>query len=107
VEAPRRYGLIRVIAFILKLLAWLALLVGVGSAIALLVMPANATGGASSLLGAIRSFGFASSLLLGALWFVQFYAFGAILSLLLDIEENTRALAAVPSSSSTGLATRY
>ncbi|MGQ9492004.1 MAG: hypothetical protein ACUVR4_12520 [Anaerolineae bacterium] len=92
-NVPRKYGLLRAIAFILKLLAWLVLLAGI-------------IGGFAGLLGgsplarnfnlpeALPIIGGAGLLFLCVVWFVQLFAFGSILSLLIDIEENTRAIAA-------------
>ncbi len=89
----RRYQILRVIAFILKLLAWLAL---GGAVIALLVglpsfLSASARGAPwyeiapwAAMLGLP---------VFGIVWFIQLFAIGSILSLLINIEENTRALA--------------
>ncbi len=94
-KVARKYGLVRAIAFILKLLAWLLLLLFIAGAIfgaTLLGRPGY------SFLPAWLGTGTAvASLITGILWFVPLYALGSVLSLLLDIEENTRALAAYPS----------
>jgi len=84
-----KYGLVRAIAFILKLLAWLALIAGVITAIAV-----SSGGSATGFLQTVRSLGLVAGLVVGIIWFVQLFAFGSILSLLVDIEENTRQLAA-------------
>lgn len=90
----RRYGIVRVIALVLKALGIVALAAGlILAAIALL------SGGDNPVLQAIKSMGAIVSLLLGVIWFVQLFAFGSILSLLVDIEENTRELAAEPTGS--------
>ncbi len=90
-KVPRKYGLVRVIAFILKLLAWIALIICVAGAIFGITLFNRPTPflspsilGTSTLVGAI---------LIGLLWFIPLYAFGSVLTLLLDIEENTRTLA--------------
>ncbi len=90
-KVARRYGLVRVIAFILKLLAWIALIVCIAGAIFGVTLFSRPTPflspsilGTSTLIGAI---------LIGLLWFIPLYAFGSVLTLLLDIEENTRTLA--------------
>ena len=91
---PRKYQVLRIIAFILKLLAWLMLL---GALIAVIVaLPAflSASGRGApwyevAPLGALLGLP-----IFGVVWFVQFFALGSILSLLINIEENTRALAA-------------
>jgi hypothetical protein len=74
----------------LKLLAWLALLVGIIGAIVSL----------ASLPQLLKVVGLVTALLVGIGWFVQLYAFGSILALLMDIEENTRLLAARSAASS-------
>lgn len=93
-KVARKYGLVRAIAFILKLLAWLLLLLFIVGA----VFGATLLGRAgNSLLPAWLGTGTAvASLIAGILWFVPLYALGSVLSLLLDIEENTRALAVYP-----------
>lgn len=91
---PRKYQVLRLIAFILKLLAWLMLL---GALIAVIVaLPAFLSASARGApwyevapLGALLGLP-----IFGVAWFVQFFALGSILSLLINIEENTRALAA-------------
>jgi hypothetical protein len=87
-NGSQKYGLVRAIAFILKLLAWLALIAGVIAAIA-----AAAGGSGPGLLQVMRSLGMVVGPIVGIVWFVQLFAFGSILSLLVDIEENTRQLA--------------
>lgn len=91
-SVQRKYGLLRAIAFVLKLLAWLVLLAGI-------------IGGFAGLLGgsvfardvnlpaALPIVGSAVLMFACVIWFVQLFAFGSILSLLIDIEENTRAMA--------------
>ncbi len=90
---PRRYGLVRAIAFILKLLAWVVLVACVAGGI---------FGGFSApSLGLPAWLGTGTviaALLTGLFWFVPLYGFGSILSLLLDIEENTRALSEYPTT---------
>lgn len=90
-NASQKYGLVRAIAFILKLLAWLALLAGVVAAI----VSGNA-GNAPGALKVLSSLGLIIGPVVGIVWFVQLFAFGSILSLLVDIEENTRQLTAEP-----------
>lgn len=101
-NVTRRYGLVRAIAWILKLLAWLVLVAGVVGAIFGVTLLGRTTA-LSFLPAAMLSTGtLAASLLVGILWFFPLYAFGSILSLLLDIEENTRALATYSTSAGTG-----
>jgi hypothetical protein len=87
---PRKYGLVRAIAFILKLLGWVILIAcivaGIFGGVTLFSAPSlglPAWLGTGTIMVAV---------LTGLFWFVPFYGFGSILSLLLDIEENTRAL---------------
>lgn len=90
-SSPQRYGIIRAIAFVLKLLAWVALAIGL-----LVAIFSAFSGGGPSFMQVARSLGLVVGPLVGIVWFVQLYAFGSILSLLVEIEENTRALAAQP-----------
>lgn len=87
-NGSQKYGLVRAIAFILKLLAWLALVAGVLAAVA-----AGVSGSGPGIVQAVRSLGMVVGPVIGIVWFVQLFAFGSILSLLVDIEENTRQLA--------------
>jgi len=92
-SVPRRYVVVRAIAFVLKLLAWLALLGGVLAAVGALLLTNNAPGSLSNVMTIIRSAGLIAGPVVGIVWFVQLFAFGSILSLLVHIEENTRTLA--------------
>lgn len=86
-----RYGLLRFIAGAIRVLGWLVLILAIALAIIVL------TGvGIGDLSAAARSAGTGVTLLVGIVWWVQLIAFGSVLSLLIDIEENTRALAAQP-----------
>jgi hypothetical protein len=84
---PRNYNLLRLIASILKVLAWVALVLAVIGIIVAL---------AANLPGVLKLVGVVTALLVGIGWFVQLYAFGSILALLVDIETNTRMLASNP-----------
>lgn len=92
-NVPRKYGLLRAVALILKLLAWLALLFGVVGAIASLTTLGGLLPQSLNLPAWLPGAGSAGILLICVVWFVQLFAFGSILSLLIDIEENTRAMA--------------
>jgi hypothetical protein len=91
-EMPRRYRVLWIIALVLKVLAWVAL---AGSVLALLIgvpslIAATARGAPwYEILPAGMMLGFP---IFGIVWFVQLYAIGSILSLLIDIEDNTRTL---------------
>jgi hypothetical protein len=93
-NVSRKYHILRLLAFVLKLLAWVTL---IGAIVAVIVaLPAFLS---ASARGApwyeVAPWGAMLSLpIIGIVWFVQFFAFGSILSLLIQIEENTRALAA-------------
>ncbi len=88
-NVPRKYGLLRAIGTIMKVLAWIILVVGIVAAIVGLISLGSSTGLTRSLAYA----GVIGAPLLSIVWFVQLYAFGSILSLLIDIEESTRAMA--------------
>jgi 1,4-dihydroxy-2-naphthoate octaprenyltransferase len=88
-NASRKYGLLRTIAFVLKVLAWVVLAVGL---IGMLVSLAR-TGSPDPLGRALASLAAIILPVTGIVWFVQLFAIGSILSLLVDIEENTRLLA--------------
>lgn len=83
------HRLVRPIAFFLKLLAWLALLVGIIAAIVIL---------AARIPGTLKLIGLVTAWLVCIGWFVQLYLSGSVLSLLMDIENNIHLLAAPPSS---------
>jgi hypothetical protein len=86
-NVPRKYGLVRAIAFILKLIAVIVLLIGIAALVGLLI------GGNQLQLPRWLTLGGSVAAPLAALLiFVQLYAFGSILSLLVRIEENTRAM---------------
>lgn len=89
----RRYGLVRAIAFVLKLLGWIALVLGIVSAILVLT---NLNANAPAFVRVLGSVGLVAGPLIGIIWWVQLYAFGSVLSILVDIEENTRLLGAEP-----------
>lgn len=91
----QRYGIVRVIASVLKVLGVVALAAGLILAVIALVVG----GEVAPIIQTIKSMGAIVALLLGVVWFVQLFAFGSILSLLVDIEENTRELAALPTGS--------
>lgn len=93
-NVPRKYGLLRAIAFILKLLGWVVLLAALIGTILLLTGLGGSTASDNQILRSLTAVGVIMTPLLGVIWFIQLFAFGSILSLLIDVEENTRALAA-------------
>jgi hypothetical protein len=92
-DVPRRYGLLRVIALILKVVAWVVLVAGIIGLIAGLGAAGNV---AEPTLKSLASLGAWAMPVLAVVWFIQLYAFGSIISLLIDVEENTRAMATQP-----------
>ncbi len=100
-SVPHKYGVIRAIALILKVLAWVALVVGLGSAVG--IMTSGGAGG-NGLVDTLRSIGMVIGPLVGIIWFIQLFALGSVLSLLVDIEENTRSLAEQPTVAPVDLA---
>jgi hypothetical protein len=88
----KKYGILRVIALILKILAWVALGAGI---IGMIVVMSNA-GKLPAAMQPLATAGTWGALLFGIVWFVQLFAFGSVLSLLMDIEESTREIAARP-----------
>ncbi len=84
-NVARKYGVLRAVALILKILAWVVLAAGVIGAIVALTS-------LRSILPQLAGVGSAGVLFACIMWFVQLFSFGSILSLLIDIEENTRAL---------------
>lgn len=93
-NVPRKYSLLRLIAFILKLLAWVVLVAAAVGFILLLIGLGGSYDTDNQILRALGAAGLVVTPLLGVVWFIQLFAFGSILSLLIDVEENTRALAA-------------
>jgi len=94
-NVPRKYPVLRVIALILKILAWVVLAAGIIGMIALL----SAGSGLPSDLQVLRPLTTAGAFtvpVIAIFWFVLLFAFGSILSLLVDIEEKTRELATHP-----------
>jgi hypothetical protein len=86
-NVPRKYGLVRVIAALLKVLAVIILILGVVALVGSLLW------GRQLALPQWVTLGAAVGLPLAAfLTFVQLYAFGSILSLLVKIEENSRSM---------------
>jgi len=98
VKVARRYGVMRVIAFVLKLLAWLMLLLCVAAAIFGATLLGRSVSGITGVTGLTATIGLSTIIgaaLTGVFGFLPLFAMGSVLSLLLDIEENTRALAAL------------
>ncbi len=88
-----KYGLLRTIARVLKIIAWIVLAVGL---IAAIVALTSMGGSADTLTRALNGVLAVVGPLMGIIWFLQLFALGSVISLLIDIEENTRLLAAQP-----------
>lgn len=86
-NVPRKYGIVRAIAFVLKLIAVIVLLIGIAGLVASLIF-----GNQLALPSWLTLGGAVAAPLAALLIFVQLYAFGSILSLLVKIEENTRGM---------------
>jgi hypothetical protein len=90
-KVERRYGLVRVIAALLKIIAVIILALGIAALIASLGMGSRLQIPQWMTLG-----GAVAAPIVALVTFVQLYAFGSILSLLVRIEENTRAMLQPP-----------
>ena len=90
-DVPRKYGLVRAIAALLKLLAVIVLILGIVALVGSLQL-----GKQPGLPNWVSVGGAVAAPLIALLTFFQLYAFGSILSLLVKIEEHTRAMAQTP-----------
>lgn len=88
----QKYGVLRVIAMILKVLAWIVLAAGI---IGMIIVLAN-TGKLPDALRPLAAAGTFAVPIIAIVWFAQLFGFGSVLSLLIEIEENTRGIAARP-----------
>ncbi len=99
----KRYGVLRFIASLWKILAWITLVLGVLGAFGTLL--GGIFGGSNAQIwdylgmpplvsGTVMGIGgFLGVLITTVLQFVAFYAAGEVLSLFIDIEDNTRTVA--------------
>jgi uncharacterized membrane protein len=103
---PKRFGVLRLVGWILKIFAWIVLVVAILAAIAAGVAGSGALAGLFSanlppdLAPALESGAGAilagiGVLLIGVLYFLLLYASGESLHLQLALEENTRLTAAL------------
>jgi hypothetical protein len=94
-NVPRKYPVLRVIALILKILAWVVLAAGFIGMIALLSagtrLPTDL-----QVLRPVTTAGAFGIPLIAILNFILLFGFGSILSLLVDIEQKTREMASRP-----------
>jgi hypothetical protein len=98
----KKYGVLRIIATINKIIAWLVLVLGVLGGCASLAMglvpalTATGTRNAPVLLAGGLAAGLVTGLgaiAISILYFLVFYSFGELIYLLIDLEENTRTTA--------------
>lgn len=98
---PKRFGMLRLIGVILKVLAWLSLVMGVVGAVVVLLagnalVDTLAAAGLASPLGGSEAVILAlGGLLMGVIYFLALFAAGESLFLQLAVEENTRLTAAI------------
>jgi hypothetical protein len=103
---PKRFDILRFFSSLMKVLAWLNLVLAILGAIGvalggaqvgqLLQSSGDAFGQAGSTLGGIGGIVIAVLILLGGLfYFVVFYAMGELIALMVAMEENTRLSAAL------------
>ena len=90
-NVPQQYGLVRVLAVLLKVAAILILVLGVVG-----LVDSFSWGGRFALPQQLMTGAGIGTLVVALVTFVQLYAFGSILSLLVKIEENTRAMIQPP-----------
>jgi hypothetical protein len=93
-NVPRKYALVRVIAAVLKIVAVIILILGIAALVGGITM-----GNQLRLPQWLTLGGAVAAPIIALVTFVQLYAFGAILSLLVKIEENTRAMLQAPPES--------
>lgn len=82
-----RYGDLKLIARLLKLVAWLALIGGIVAAVMAMTNLSSIVVDSGARLG----IALAILLFVGVANFVQFYIIGGLLTVLVDMEYNTRA----------------
>jgi hypothetical protein len=82
-DVPQKYGLLRAVAFILKLIAWIILIAAIIGGFVLMLNLGSGLGTWSGL----------GVMAVGVVTFLEVYAVGSILSVLVDIERDTRAAA--------------
>ena len=98
----KKYGVLRIIATINKVIAWIVLVLGVLGGCASLafgLLPGLTSAGSRTapalLMGGLAA-GLATSvgaIFFAVIYFLVFYSFGEMIYLLIDLEENTRATA--------------
>jgi len=103
---PKRFDILRFFSALMKVLAWLNLVLAILGAIGvalggsqlgqLLQSAGDSAGQAGAMLSGVAGLVIAVAILLGGLfYFVLFYALGEFIALTLAMEENTRLTAAL------------
>lgn len=94
-EIERRYGALRVISGLLRVLAWAALILSIIAAVGLFLTGNRASLSPEGLPPALNT-AFGAGLIslgVGIVYFILFYAFADSIIVFVDIEENTRTAA--------------
>ncbi len=86
-QAPRKYGCLRAIGYVILIAAWIILILGVGGAVTSWLAGARMFTGIQL---AIIQVGSGLSLLLALALFFQWFVLGSVLTLMTDLERNTR-----------------
>lgn len=86
-QAPRKYGCLRAIGYVILIAAWIVLILGVGGAVVSWLTGARMFSGIQ--LGIIQVLS-GLSLLLSLALFFQWFVLGSVLTLMTDLERNTR-----------------
>lgn len=102
-SVPKRFGVLRLVGTLLKVIAWIVLIVSILGAIGLvlvgnsgLVIPTTALPLDTSAMGQMQGIIIGLALLvLGLIYFLILYASGESVHLQLAVEENTRLTAAL------------
>ncbi len=89
-QAPRKYGCLRAIGYVILIAAWIVLILGVGGAVVSWLTGARMFSGIQ--LGIIQVLS-GLSLLLSLALFFQWFVLGSVLTLMTDLERNTRRYA--------------
>ncbi len=99
---PKRFDVLRFMGTLLKVFAWISLILSILSAIGIVLLPQMGSlgdffGPYASFIGSGTSAIVAGLLVLlgGLLYFVMLYAMGEIILLQIAVEENTRLTAAL------------
>ena len=101
-SVPKRFGVLRLMGTLLKVIAWIVLIVSILGAIGLVLMGNSGYSLPFAIPGSAGSFGQMEEiaigigvLIIGLIYFLILYASGESLHLQLAVEENTRLTAAL------------